>query len=135
MGETKNVTISWQDELKFEGGEPDGPQILIDGSNEEAPGPMLLVLLGLASCTASDVVHILKKMKLGLERLEVSAKGVRNETNPRRYLSAHLSFRVGGRAIDEAKVRRAIDLSLSTYCSVNHSLKLERPVSYDLELV
>ncbi len=134
MGETKQVTISWRDALTFEGGEPDGPKILIDGDNEKAPGPMLLVLLGLASCTASDVVMILEKMRLGLERLEVSASGVRNETHPRRYLSAHLVFRAVGKRLEEAKVRRAIELSLETYCSVSHSLKLERPVSYDLEL-
>ena len=36
--------------------------------------------------------------------------------------------------LDEAKARRAIDLSIEKYCSVIHSLKSDIPITYQLEL-
>jgi uncharacterized OsmC-like protein len=41
---------------------------------------------------------------------------------------------MAGEGITEAKARRAIDLSLSTYCSVVASLAPDIPITYDLEL-
>ena len=53
---------------------------------------------------------------------------------PRRYTALRLRFRVRGEALAEAKVRRAIDLSLEKYCSVMHSLAPDIRVSYELDL-
>ena len=69
--ETKHATLRWLDGMRFEGGEPDGPQVVIDADNATAPGPMLQLLLAAASCAGADVVSILKKMQVGLESLEV----------------------------------------------------------------
>ena len=133
-GETKRVTLEWQDGLRFLGGEPNGPSILIDGDNVEGPGPMLTLLLAAAACTGSDVVVVLKKMRVGFSGLRIEVAGVRRETEPRRYLSLHLDYRVTGSGVDPAKVRRAIDLSLEKYCSVIHSLAPDLAITYALSL-
>jgi putative redox protein len=132
--ETKRITLSWRGDLRFEGGEPGGPTILIDGDNRQAPGPMLTLLLAAASCSGSDVVSILQKMRVELREVRIEAAGVRREEEPRRYLSLHLVYRVRGAGIDEAKARRAIDLSIGKYCSVMHSLAPDIRVTYDLDL-
>ena len=132
--ETKHITLRWTGDLRFEGGEPDGPVSLIDADNTTAPGPMLQVLLGAAACSAGDVVDILGKMREKLVSLDMEAWGDRQDEPPRRYTALRLRFRVRGEALAEAKVRRAIDLSLEKYCSVMHSLAPDIRVSYELDL-
>jgi putative redox protein len=132
--ETKRITLEWQDGLRFRGGDPSGASILIDGDNVEGPGPMLTLLLAAAACTGSDVVVVLKKMRVGFSGLRIEVSGVRRETEPRRYLSLHLDYRITGGGIDPAKVRRAIELSLEKYCSVIHSLAPDIAITYALSL-
>src|SRR4051794_32212512 len=132
--ETKHVTLAWQEGLHFVGGESGGPSILIDGDNAEGPGPMLTLLLAAAACTGSDVVIVLKKMRVAFTALRIEVSGVRRETEPRRYVSVHLDYCITGAGIDPAKVRRAIDLSLEKYCSVIHSLASDIAITYALSL-
>ncbi|MFL5474211.1 MAG: OsmC family protein [Gemmatimonadales bacterium] len=132
--ETKRVTLEWQAGLRFRGGEPNGPSILIDGDNAEGPGPMLTLLLAAAACTGSDVVVVLQKMRVAFSALRIEVSAVRRETEPRRYVSLHLDYHIAGTGVDPAKVRRAIDLSLEKYCSVIHSLASDIAITYALSL-
>ena len=133
-GETKRITLEWEEALRFRGGEPGGPSVLIDGDNAEGPGPMLTLLLAAAACTGSDVVVVLKKMRVSFSTLRIEVSAVRRETEPRRYVSLHLDYSLTGTGIDPAKVRRAIDLSLEKYCSVIHSLASDIAITYALSL-
>ena len=74
--ETKHATLRWLDGMRFEGGEPGGPQVVVDADNATAPGPMLQLLLAAASCAGADVVSILKKMQVGLESVALRAEFV-----------------------------------------------------------
>jgi putative redox protein len=132
--ETKRISLQWQEGLRFEGGEPGGPSITIDGDNSAAPGPMLTLLLAAAACTGSDVVLVLQKMRVPFQGLRIEVAGVRREEEPRRYVALHLDYRISGAGIDRAKARRAIDLSLEKYCSVIHSLAPDISITYDLTL-
>lgn len=132
--ETKHINLEWLGDLRFEGGEPGGPVSQVDGDNAAAPGPMLHLLLAAASCSAADVVDILGKMREPLDGLSVEAWGDRRDEPPRRYTALRFLFKVRGSGLTEAKVRRAIDLSLEKYCSVMHSLAPDIVVSYELEL-
>jgi putative redox protein len=132
--ETKRVSLAWQERLVFRGGETGGPQTTIDGDNTAAPGPMLTLLLAAASCTGSDVVAILQKMRVSLHELRIDASGVRREQEPRRYMSVHLEYHLRGDGLDEAKARRAIELSISKYCSVVHSLAPDIQITHGLSL-
>jgi putative redox protein len=122
--------------LRFEGNgtEPQTPVVEIDGDNARSPGPMLQLLLAAASCTASDVVLILEKMRLGLKTLAIDVTGRRAETDPKRFLSVVFRFRIEAEDPDEMKVRRAIELSLEKYCSVVHSLRRDIAIEYELEV-
>jgi putative redox protein len=132
--ETKRITLAWEAGFRFVGGEPQGPVVTIDGDNATAPGPMLTLLLAAASCTGSDVVSILEKMRIQFRQLRIDVAGVRREEEPRRYVSMHFDYRITGEQIDAAKARRAIDLSLEKYCSVIHSLAPDIAITYALSL-
>jgi putative redox protein len=132
--ETKRITLAWQEKLVFRGGSPGGPEVVIDGDNAAAPGPMLQLLLAAASCTGSDVVAILEKMRVGLRKLSIEASGVRREQEPRRYLSLHFQYHLSGDGLDEAKAGRAIELSIEKYCSVIHSLAPDIQITHGFTL-
>jgi putative redox protein len=132
--EIKRITLEWQEHLHFKGGEAGKPAIQIDGDNAIGPGPMLTLLLAAASCTGSDVVIVLRKMRIDLQRFSIEVAGTRREEEPRRYISIHFIYRLAGTGLDEVKARRAIDLSLEKYCSVIHSLAPDIRISYDLVL-
>jgi putative redox protein len=133
-GETKRVALVWEAGMRFRGGEPGGPATLVDADNAAAPGPMLTLLTAAAACSGADVVSILEKMRAGLESLRIEVDGVRREDVPRRFVSIRFVFHIKGAALDEAKARRAIGLSLEKYCSVVHSLAPDIAVEYDLHL-
>jgi putative redox protein len=133
-GETKSVTLAWLHDLQFTGGEPEGPVVTIDGDNAVGPGPMVTLLLAAAACTGSDVALILQKMRVQFSHLRIEVAGVRREAEPRRYVSIHFDYYLGGQGIDPGKVRRAIDLSLEKYCSVIHSLAPDIAITYALSL-
>ena len=130
----RQAVLDWNGGLRFRGGAADGPTILIDGSGAEAPGPMVVLLLAAASCSGADVVLILEKMRVALRSLRIEVAGVRRETDPKRYLSMHLIYHLSGDGLDEAKARRAIDLSVEKYCSVMHSLAPDLRLTHELRL-
>jgi putative redox protein len=132
--EIKTASLEWRGDLRFEGGAPGGPVALIDGDNLTAPGPMLTLLLAAASCTGADIVTILDKMRVRLRGLRLDARGTRREEEPRRYLAMHFDYRISADALDEAKARRAVELSVTKYCSVLHSLAPDLRVTYDIHL-
>ena len=132
--ETKRASLTWQQDLRFLGSSPGIAPVTLDGDNVVGAGPMLTLLLAAASCTGSDVVLILQKMREKLGELRIDVAGVRREEEPRRYVSIHLDYWVRGEGLDPAKVRRAIDLSLEKYCSVIHSLAPDIAITYALSL-
>jgi putative redox protein len=134
MAETKHVTLTWRQGLRFEGGAPEGPLTTIDGDNAVAPGPMLTLLLAAGSCSGSDVVTILEKMRVHLRDLRIDVTGTRRDQEPRRYVAIHLDYHLQGEGLDQSKARRAIDLSLEKYCSVVHSLAPDIAITYAVTL-
>ena len=132
--ETKQVTLSWREGMRFEGGELGGPLLVIDADNLVAPGPMTTLLLAAAACSGADVVSILTKMRVRLAELWIEASGVRREEEPRRYLAIHLTFHLRGDGLDRGKATRAVDLSLQKYCSVVNSLAPDIRITSDIEV-
>jgi putative redox protein len=128
------VAVEWQGGLRFNGGAPDGPTVVLDGDGNAGPGPMAALLLAAASCSGIDMVMILEKARVQLRRCAMQVTGVRADDHPRRYVKIHFEITLAGDGLDEAKARRAIDLSIEKYCSVLQSLGSDIPVSYDLVL-
>lgn len=129
-----NAVMTWVGGMRFQGGLPDGPQTLIDADGKEAPGPMVTLVLALVSCAGADVVSLMPKMQVELTSFGIEVRGERAPQHPRRWTSLHFTVRMAGSGLDETKARRAMDLSIQTYCSAINSLNPDIPVSYDLVL-
>jgi putative redox protein len=127
-------SLNWAQGLVFQGGAPDGPQIVIDADGAAGPSPVVTLLLAAAACSGADVVLILEKMRAGLTGLRIEVRGTRREEDPKRYTALHFSFHLTGTRLEEVCARRAIDLSIDKYCSVLHSLASDIAITYDLRL-
>jgi putative redox protein len=129
------IAVRWRDGLVFEGLPDDGrPPFLVDGDTSEAVSPVELLLVAAATCSAADVVSILKKMRVDLARVEVDVHGTRRDEEPRRFTAIRFAWTIAGAGADESRARRAIDLSIEKYCSVLASLAPDIAVTYDVTL-
>lgn len=100
--------------------------------------PMELLLMGLASCSAIDVVLILKKQRQDITDFRITAEGDRvQEENTQRkpFRKIHLIFKFAGNNLDESKISRAIALSMEKYCSATAQLEALAAITYDIEIV
>ncbi|MCI5057051.1 MAG: OsmC family protein [Flavobacteriales bacterium] len=122
--------------LHFEAVNSKNLKVQIDGPGDDEKGlrPMELMLAAVASCSSFDVVEILKKQKQNIENISVSAIGERpTEGYPKPFKKIHLTFKLQGK-IDPKKVQRAIELSLTKYCSASASLDPNIQVDYQFEI-
>jgi len=134
MSNIRQATMTWVRDLVFEGGAPDGPRQIMDGDAVAGPSPVISLLMAVASCTGADVVSILDKMRAGLTSCRIEITGTRREDHPRRFVDMHLIFHLTGAGLDEAKARRAIELSMDKYCSVIHSLASDIAITHEMRL-
>ena len=121
----RSVEVRWRGEgLRFDGVTPDGIVALAGGGEERGlgPTPMQLLLVAVGACTGIDVVTILKKMRQPLESLSIEVIGDKAERLPEPFTAVEIVYHLRG-DLDEAKVRRAIELSESKYCSVEATLR------------
>lgn len=120
-------TIKWVDNVQFVAETGSGHAVVIDGAPEyggrnTGVRPMELVLAGAASCTAFDVVLMLKKSRQNFTSLCVDADAVRAETDPKVFIAIKLTFKLSGKGLDPAAVERAVKLSKDKYCSATAML-------------
>ena len=114
------------DEMRFRAQADNAPAILLDGGDRptgRGPSPMQAALLAALGCTASDVVWILKKERVPFTSFEIDAEAERAEDDPRVFTKIRMHYRLHGSGIRESAVRRAIELSSETYCSVGIMLR------------
>lgn len=116
--------IKWAENAAFIGEVGSGHAMVIDGppdigGRNLGPRPMELMLLSVGSCSAVDVVHILKKGRQPVTDCVVEVKGERAETDPKVFTAIHLHFVVTGKELGENQVKRAVELSAEKYCSAS----------------
>lgn len=102
-----------------------------DGS-AAGTGPMELVLIGLAGCTAMDVESILKKKRADMRKLELEIVGERASEHPKVFTEIHIVYTIHGN-VKQGDAERAVSLSHEKYCSVAGSLKAN--VTYEIRIV
>ena len=121
-------------------GETDSsPAIVVDSSGEygthSGPAPMELILIGLAGCTAMDVISIMEKKRQPMTNLQVKVEAERAEVHPKVYTKIHLDYLAYGTGISEKALERAIELSEKRYCSVQAMLSKTADISSSYQII
>jgi len=132
----QTATVKWVGDEQFLATLPSGHAVLIDANREHnsAPGPMELMLAALGSCTATDIVLILAKKRQKLESLEIVIQGERAVDPPSVWVKLDLIYRLRGN-LDEAAVKRAIELSQTKYCGAAATLRKSAEITFRYELL
>jgi putative redox protein len=134
-GDTKAVIYSAGDGL-FIGITPSGhAQVLeTDPERSSAATPVELLLVALGSCTAVDVISILKKKRERVTDYRVEVRGHRRDEHPRAFTRMELRHVLRGHQVSEKAVASAIELSETKYCSVAATLRpgVEIVTSYEI---
>jgi len=128
------VHVAWTGGQRFDAGRPNGPSHRIDADGATGPGPVDTVLGALAACTSVDIVSILEKRKTPLESLTIDVTGDRADATPARLTRIHLHYTMRGAGIERVHAERAVELSVTKYCSVRDSLDPAIPVEWTVEL-
>ncbi|MBC8028902.1 MAG: OsmC family protein [Pyrinomonadaceae bacterium] len=116
---------------------PSGHSITLDTDHERnsAPTPMELLLVALGSCTAVDVISILRKKRQEVTDYRVEVRGERREEHPRSFKRMEVHHIVTGRSVSERSVAQAIELSEQKYCSVAATLRPTAAIVSSYEII
>ena len=101
--------------------DPEMEEVVIkepSAENTRMYSPTQFLLFGMAGCTSGDVISILAKMRQNYTDFRVKVRAEREEEHPKVVKWADIHFMFEG-DIDPDKVRKAINLSLTKYCSVS----------------
>lgn len=131
--------VQWHENAAFIVESGSGHAIVVDGPAEIGgrnlgPRPMELMLMSVGSCSAVDIVQILKKARQPVAGCEVEVSGERADTDPKVFTKIHLQFIVSGKGLSENHVKRAVQLSAEKYCSASIMLQKAAEVTHGYEL-
>ena len=130
-----SARVKWVEGKTMLGTDTNGHGILITaGAEGPGPSPMQLLLLGLGGCSMADVISILQKQRQPLVDVQIVLDGKRAAEHPKAWQSIHMHFIVIGHALDQAKVARAIDLSVEKYCGAHATLAGVAKITHDFEV-
>ena len=104
------------------------------GGSDLAPSPMELLLMGVAGCSAIDVISILKKQRQEITSYKTEVEGIREqieEAKPFKEITVTI-FLEGN--INEEKALKAAQLSFEKYCSVSKTLEPTATIHYKVVL-
>jgi putative redox protein len=117
-----------EDDFSFEAKDTMGHTVQMDsgsafGGHDLGVRPMQLLLMGLGGCSAIDIVSILKKQKQRIDDFSIQIDGNREDgKEPSLWENVTIRFLFKGE-IDEGKAQRAVELSMTKYCSVAETLR------------
>ncbi|ADB38848.1 OsmC family protein [Spirosoma linguale DSM 74] len=104
------------------------------GGHNAGARPMEMLLMGLAGCSAIDVILILKKQKQVIEDFRLKVDGLREkDAVPAPFKKIHITYLLKGQ-LNADKVKRAIDLSMDKYCSATAQFRPSADITYSFEI-
>jgi len=105
------------------------------GGHESAMRPMQMLASSLGCCSSIDVISFLRKMRQPLEDIQIHIDAERDEDNtPSLFTKIHVSFELQGE-LEDAKVKRAVDMSMEKYCSVARILEKTAELSWNYKIL
>jgi putative redox protein len=136
---THKATMTWSgDGYVFDATTGGGVQLTIgsdEAGNPVGPRAKELVCLGLGACSGSNLVTLMKKMRQPVQRIEISVEAEQAEIDPLVFTHVVTRYRLFGRGIDPAKVKKALDYIDEKYCGVLHMVNKTARTEYTFEIV
>jgi putative redox protein len=117
-----------------------GVKVTLDtGSGKElGQSPVHVVLSALASCSAVDIVEIIRKKRKNVTAFLVETTGDRLDPEdgyPRKFRHIQLNFKLSSTDASLKDLEQAASLSLEKYCSVYGMLIGNTTIAHSVELI
>ncbi len=128
----KEISVAWDGADHYLATNKAGATVVTGRSTPDMPvvGPMEMLLVGLAGCSALDVIDILTKKRQVPVDFKINVRGnQQTDEYPKIYTEFHIEYLLWGDDLREADVARAIQLSVEKYCSVGGTLGKAGPVT------
>ncbi|MBN2148528.1 MAG: OsmC family protein [Anaerolineales bacterium] len=128
-----DAKVTWQGRMTFTGSADSGFPVQLGtdpavGGDNDGTRPMELIAMGLAGCTAMDVISILQKKRQELTSFEVRVHAQRADEHPKVFTHITIEYLIEGRNVDPAAVERAMELSETKYCPAQAMLGKVVPI-------
>jgi putative redox protein len=139
MAEKHVISTEWKGDLTFKTN-INGHELTMDapveaGGNNLGPGPKKLMLVALSGCTGMDVVSILKKMRVDIEKCNIEVQGDVTDDNPKQYFKMHVIYTFTGKNLPLDKLEKAVKMSEETYCGVGAVYRKVMEVSSEIKII
>ncbi len=117
------VITHWKGNMLFEADNPNGKTVLMDtkpehGGHNSGLSPKAMMLASLAGCSGLDVVSVLDKMKVKISDFRMETSGELTDEHPKYYHTVTVDYHFYGKDLNEAKIEKAVKLSIDKYCGV-----------------
>lgn len=135
-----DAQVIWKNRMSFEGTSDSGFKVPL-GTSPEIGGdndgfqPMELLAVGLAGCTAMDVISILTKKRQEVTSFEVRVHADRQEEHPKVFSHLTIEYIVGGKEISQEAVQRAVQLSAEKYCPAQAMFTKVAPIDLKITIL
>ena len=127
----KEINATWNGVDGYLAENEAGARILTGQSTDNSPtlGPMEMLLVALAGCTAIDVIDILKKKQQMPLDFKIKVRGnQRTDVYPKAFTEFQIEYFLWGDSLQKTDVEHAIRLSEQKYCSVGGTLSKAGPI-------
>jgi len=119
---TNTVITNWKKgTTEFECINPNGVSTFLGTTTEgkeKIASPKAIMLGSLAVCSGLDIVAILKKMRVELDDFKINTVASLTDEHPKYYNDVTVEYHFFGKNLDNEKIEKAVDLSVTRYCGV-----------------
>ena len=131
--------VIWKGGLSFDGTADSGFEVSMGalpavGGKDDGFRPMELIAIGLAGCTAMDVISILRKKKQDVTAFEVQVRAERSQEHPKVFTRLEIEYILRGNDLSREAVERAVQLSADTYCPAHAMFKQIAPMDLKITI-
>ena len=128
-----DVKVIWKNKMSFVGSADSGFKVPLGtvpevGGDNDGFRPMELIAVGIAGCTAMDVISILQKKRQEVTGFEVRVHAERAAEHPKVFTHLTIEYVIGGNNLSKEAVERAVELSETKYCPAQSMFKKIAPM-------
>ena len=139
MSDKHIIKTEWKGNMTFEA-DVNGHKVLMDatvegGGKDMGPSPKKLQLVALSGCTGMDVISILKKMHIEIEKCSIEVQGDVTDEHPKQYYKMHVIYKFTGKNLPLEKLEKAVRMSEETYCGVEALYRKAIQVTSEIRII
>ena len=134
-----DAKVIWKNRMSFEGTSDSGFKVQLGtvpevGGDDDGFRPLELLAIGLAGCTAMDVISILNKKRQEVSSFEVKVHADRQAEHPKVFSNLFIEYVISGKDISREAVERAVRLSADKYCPAQAMFKQIAPMELKITI-